>query len=439
MLKKSNSIKKYLATFLILFSFFFIIFYSYIFRYVNLEKEPLKLYFADHISEAYQEIIKEFNEKYKGQIEVVPVHIPFEKFSTNDRKELLTRYLRNKSDRIDVFSVDVIWTKRFSKWAVPFDRELSDFLTDSVLTEAIVSCRYDDKYVAAPIFIDIGLMYYKENFVKQTKNFEYYKKKIDSSISFSDLSKIKNELRVDENVYIFPASDYEGLICGFYEIYGELLGKRASNDYFVFDEKAMALAYKTLSDCFNSTKITPKKTLNFRETESLDYFLKGNGIFLRGWPGLERNAKALGYSQKDLENIKIAPTPSVEGRKGRAIVGGWNLMVSKFSNKKEAAFEFIKFFLKYETQKKLHLRGGYAPTNKNVYRYSNSKELNFYFNLIKSKSIHRPYIESYTKISDAISTLLRNALAKNVEANVFVENVKNALLDISKKEILVVK
>jgi multiple sugar transport system substrate-binding protein len=32
---------------------------------------------------------------------------PFQKFSTNERKELLTRSLRSKSDRIDIFSVDL--------------------------------------------------------------------------------------------------------------------------------------------------------------------------------------------------------------------------------------------------------------------------------------------------------------------------------------------
>ena len=68
-----------------------------------------KIYFVDHISAAHQKVIDKFNEKYKGQIEVVAINLPFVKFSTNERKELLARYLRSKSDRIDIFSVDQIW------------------------------------------------------------------------------------------------------------------------------------------------------------------------------------------------------------------------------------------------------------------------------------------------------------------------------------------
>jgi multiple sugar transport system substrate-binding protein len=32
-----------------------------------------------------------FNSRNKGRIEVVPVNLPFEKFTTNERKELLAR------------------------------------------------------------------------------------------------------------------------------------------------------------------------------------------------------------------------------------------------------------------------------------------------------------------------------------------------------------
>jgi len=84
------------------------------------ENPPVKkIYYVDNISSAHQKIIDAFNKKYAGQIEVVAINLSFDKFSTNERKELLARYLRNKSDRIDVFAVDQIWVPRFAKWAVP--------------------------------------------------------------------------------------------------------------------------------------------------------------------------------------------------------------------------------------------------------------------------------------------------------------------------------
>jgi len=82
---------------------------------------PAKIYFADNISIAHEALIKRFNETYRGEIEVVPINLPFSKFSTNERKELLARSLRSRSDLIDVFAVDLIWVPRFAKWCEPLD------------------------------------------------------------------------------------------------------------------------------------------------------------------------------------------------------------------------------------------------------------------------------------------------------------------------------
>ena len=88
-----------------------------------------KLYYVDNISKAHQSVIDGFNKEYKNRIEVIPVNIPFEKFTTNERKELLARSLRSHSDRIDIFAVDLIWGARFAKWAYP----LNSFFNDSTL------------------------------------------------------------------------------------------------------------------------------------------------------------------------------------------------------------------------------------------------------------------------------------------------------------------
>ncbi|RKY50187.1 MAG: hypothetical protein DRP92_08075, partial [Candidatus Neomarinimicrobiota bacterium] len=65
-------------------------------------KEVIKIYYADNISEAHRKIMDEFNRVNKGKIEVVAVDLPFTKFNTNERKEILARALRSKSSVIDV-------------------------------------------------------------------------------------------------------------------------------------------------------------------------------------------------------------------------------------------------------------------------------------------------------------------------------------------------
>ncbi|MFZ0389012.1 MAG: hypothetical protein WAN36_01025, partial [Calditrichia bacterium] len=62
------------------------------------KQEVTRIHFADNISSAHNKLIARFNEEYRGRIQVVPIDLPFSKFSTNERKELLARSLRSKSD-----------------------------------------------------------------------------------------------------------------------------------------------------------------------------------------------------------------------------------------------------------------------------------------------------------------------------------------------------
>ncbi len=47
------------------------------------EAKVTTLYFADNLSAAQQTIIDRFNAQYRGSLQVVPVNLPFTKFSTN--------------------------------------------------------------------------------------------------------------------------------------------------------------------------------------------------------------------------------------------------------------------------------------------------------------------------------------------------------------------
>jgi multiple sugar transport system substrate-binding protein len=149
-----------------------------------------KIYFVDHISTAHQKVIDRFNKKYKGQIEVEAINLPFIKFSTNERKELLARYLRSKSGRIDIFSVDQIWVPRFAKWAIPMEKHINPSSRNNLLKYAMQSCYYKDTLVAIPLYIDIALMFYRKDLLKipEYKLVEK-KKRIDYGDDFASLQK----------------------------------------------------------------------------------------------------------------------------------------------------------------------------------------------------------------------------------------------------------
>lgn len=377
-----------------------------------------KIYFADHISDVYQKVIDEFNKKYQGKIEVIPVHLPFEKFTTNERKELLTRYLRSKSDRIDVFSVDQIWVPRFAKWGTPFGSIPNSISADSLLPAALKSCYYNDQLVAAPLYIDVGLLYYRRDLLKKLDNSEKFESEVRNSLSWDDFIRLHKKYRnLNDLFYIFQADDYEGLVCNFLEMLAGQNKQLYENGVLQLNSPEAKNALKLLVDMVHTYNMSPKAVSEFRDRTSDLYYIENNGLFLRGWPSFLRDVKVdFGNSDK-IANLGIAPLPHFKGFRPVSVMGGWNLMISKYSSKKEESMEFIKFLLSKTTQQRLYQEGHYLPVNNNIYSDSiylkDQSDLKFFYGLINS-GVYRPALENYTKISDVISYYLYLAVKKDL-------------------------
>ncbi len=380
----------------------------------------VKLYFVDNISPAHQKIINGFNELYKGKIEVVPINLPFEKFSTNERKELLIRFLRSKNDRIDIFSVDQIWVPRFMKWTEPLGNYFSINDRNALLEPALQSCVYKDQLVAVPLYFDISIMYYRYDVISHLPDSDRIKREIDSSITwkrFIDL--YEKYFRGDERpYYLFAADGYEGLMCSFVEMLASQNSELFVNDSVKLNTPQSKRALNLLIDMVNKYSMTPKSVTAYKEVDCKELFLKKEGIFLRSWPG---NLK------KDIDEkvwkssaIGMAPLPHFQDGKAASVIGGWDLMISKYSTKKAEAIEFIKYILKENTQKIFMEESGYLPVLKAVYNekefIDKYPELKFYKRLIKS-AVSRPFLEKYTRYSDVISYYLNQAIKKQIPAD----------------------
>jgi multiple sugar transport system substrate-binding protein len=367
--------------------------------------KAVKIYFADNISPAHKKIINLFNEKYKGQIEVVPLDLPFSKFSTNDRKELLARYFRSKSDRIDVFSVDQIWVPRFAKWAIPLDEYFPDSEKTSILKYALKTCYYNDTLIAIPLYIDIALMYYRKDLIDRLSNAKQIEAKLKYSITWEDLISLNNKFP-DNPLFAFQADDFEGVICIYAEILANMHGKLMDKDSLLLKTPQAEKALQFLDDLVNKYKISPANVLRFKEDDSYKFFLQNNGVFLRGWTGLFKNNK-VGYTYLSMNNlIEEVPTPHLKGSEPTSVYGGWDLMVSKFSSKIPEAICFLKFLMSKDVQKILFEEGGFIPINNSIFNDSlyviKNPELTFYASLLKN-GMYRPFSEQYTNVSDVLS------------------------------------
>ena len=383
-----------------------------------------KVYFADNISPTHKYLIDKFNKMHEGKIEVVPIDLPFEKFSTNERKELLIRYLRSKSDRIDIFSVDHIWVPRFAKWTEPLDKYLTLKEKNELNERVLQTCYFQNKLVAIPLYFDISLLYYNNDEIDKLPNGEAIKSELNNFITWERFIELSAPLKKNKKpIYIFPADDYEGLMCSFIELLNSQNGNLFEADSVNLKTDTAEKSLQLLVDLVDRYKLTPPSVLSFRESESYFQFINENGYFLRGWTGLHVWYKNNIKDEDVRAKYNFAPMPHLKGSHPASVIGGWNLMLSKQSTKKNEAAEFIKFLISEESQIKMFEKGGYLPVIKSLFDNEEFIQRNPEFNLYKKiieTGVNRPFSDKYTRCSDIIAHYLNQAIKKEI-------SVKDAL------------
>ena len=192
---------------------------------INHEREITRVYYADNISKAHQKVIDLFNEKYKGEIEVVPIDLPVTKFTTNERKELLARSLRSDNSIFDIFAVDQIWVSRFAKWAEPLDNYFTQEEINKLLPGIIPVCTFKNQLMSLPLYLDIGMLFYRKDMIEQLPNHEEIEEKLRNSIEWNEFIEICNKYFEKNNAYVFQGKEYEGLICNYIEILSGMNGE----------------------------------------------------------------------------------------------------------------------------------------------------------------------------------------------------------------------
>ena len=352
--------------------------------------------YADNISSAHQLIIDRFNKEYKGEIQVKPIDLPFTKFSTNERKELLARSLRSKSTKLDVFAIDLIWSARFARWAEHLDEYMDKEKLDDILNTTLYNCYYKDDLIALPIYADIGMMYYRRDLIRSLPNGAEIEMKLKDSITWQDFLELSHRFENKNPFYIFPADNFEGLLCSFIEILFYNNIDFFQQDKIDWQSNDLKLTLNLLYDLIHTYKTSPLEVTNFKDNSCYSYFANNNGVFLRGWPSFMKDYKNLLRSKEIDELLETAALPHFKGTRPHSVIGGWNIMLSKYSENKEAAIKFIKFLLREESQKILYEFGAYLPVLNSVYEdfdfINRYPELNYNKKLLDN-GIHRPFLD----------------------------------------------
>jgi multiple sugar transport system substrate-binding protein len=369
------------------------------------------LFYADHLSSANRELISRFNKRYAGKIKVEAIDLPFAKFSTNERKELLARTLRSRSERLDIFSVDVIWIPRFAKWAMPLDDRIKPRIISEIIPAVRDIGRHEDDLVALPFYTDLMHMYFRRDIIRQWQNGAEVITALENGITWPQLDSLHSQYGGQHPAFLlFPGKSFEGLTCLFTAGIASLGGQLQSAEDGSFTHPNAQRSLAQLRHLLER-KIAPHDVLAMDEYLGYQYAIRQNAVFFIGWPGLIEQHLNPGDSL--IGQLSVAPLPHFSDGKKVAVFGGWNFMVSRYSKNPAAAITFLEFAFAVENQKRIHELGGYIPVNRTVYNdntfLQQHPRLRFYRELMPY-GIYRPKMENYTLVSDILARHLQRGL-----------------------------
>ncbi|MBN2281138.1 MAG: extracellular solute-binding protein [Candidatus Marinimicrobia bacterium] len=398
-----------------------------IFNLRHISNNVTKLYFADNISPAHQKVIDLFNERNQGEIEVVPINLPFTKFTTNERKELLARSLRTDNSIIDVFSVDLIWISRFAKWAEPLDNYFAKEELERILPSLMANSYFNNTLVSIPMYLDIGVLFYRRDLMaEKVKNWDQIENNFKHSLTWEQLIDISRTYFPGQYTFSFQGKAYEGLICNYAEIVGSMGGQISFDDSTKINAKASIDAIEFMHDLIHKHKIAPLEVTDFSEVSSYRYMRYNDVPFLRGWFSSSVDTVSFDSDQQHFSTLDMAMLPAFGDKPFKTSQGGWNLMIKKNCTKKDEAVKFIKFILSNEIQELMFNEARFLFVTNEMYDKKEVLGELTQYNLkeiIENHSVTRPVSENYTKISDIYSFYLNQALRGKIGAEVATDNI----------------
>ena len=344
--------------------------------------------------------------------------------ASDGRHDLFVKHLSSKSPALDVFWGDVTWAGEFiSKgWVLPLTRALTDADQVAYWKGPMDGCRGPDGAIyCIPSYVDAGVLYYRKDLLDESG--------LKPPKTWDDLVRISTTVSAkhkDMSGIVFQADQYEGLTVNFLEYAWGNNGSIQSGAKLTAVSRENEEALQFMVDMIHKYKIAPAYVLGFQEDFSRRYFEEGKAVFLRNWPYVWRTLK--GTPVED----KVGIVPVVHGRNGEsaAALGGWNIMVGRYSQNPEASIELAKFLGGTEAQTIQAIDKGDSPALMALYHDKRVVAANPFLPLISDVLGHtrpRPVVGAYRQGSAIFQKYIHQALAAEITPKAALAKIQQEL------------
>ncbi len=310
--------------------------------------------------ENFKTLVKPWEEATGHTVTMVPMPA-----STSDQFGQYRLWLAAGSPDVDVYQTDVIWAPQLADHFVDLTEVAKD-LAPTHFPSIIESQTVDGKLVALPVFTDAPALYYRKDLLE--------KHGATVPATWEELTataqKIQDAERAEGKAdlwgFVWQGNAYEGLTCNALEWVKSFGGGQiveTDGTVSINNEKAVA-AIETVKGWVGT--ISPGGVLAYQEEEARGVWQTGNAVFMRNWPYAYTLGNGDDSAVKGL--FDVAPLPTGGGNDtSAATLGGWNVAVSKYSTKQEAAVSLALYLAGPEAQKQRALTESNLPTIVSLY------------------------------------------------------------------------
>lgn len=349
----------------------------------------------------------------------VDVRLMRQPADSDQRREELVVPLRSGQPDPDVFLMDVVWVAQLaaSDWLEPLSpfAEKDDLSLDPFFGDVVeLADRYRGELVALPVYVDGGLLYYRVDLLA-----EYgfagppgtWDELVDCSLKVQEGERERNP---GFYAYVWQGAQYEGLVCNFLEVAASTKGWAPHPvKGYVPGGPETGEALRFMHDLIHVHRISPPNTYTeMKEEQSRIFFQNGNALFERNWPYAWTLHEAATSPVKG--KIGIARLPHFPGGRSVSTLGGWHAAISRSSDRKREAWQFMSYLSSFRTQKKLALSLGWNPARTDVYEdeevIRGIPHLPLLEGILKN-AVPRPRVPYYSQVSDVLQRHINAALS----------------------------
>jgi multiple sugar transport system substrate-binding protein len=342
----------------------------------------------------------------------IAVEILRQPADTSQQRQNLILALKAELANPDVVLMDVAWVGLFaaSGWLEPLTGVDPSPFFEGVIAE--VDTREGD-LVALPVYMDGGLLYYRADLLER---FGRGGPPATWPELLADCLAVQPALRESNPGFwgfIWQGAQYEGLVTSFLEFAGSEGGFVRVGGRIRLDLPANREALTFMRDLIWRYRVSPPSTYTeMKEEEVRLAFQQGDALFERNWPYAWRLHQQPGSPVAG--KVGIAPPPAPAGGRAVSTLGGWHIAVSRFSDRKREALEFLRFVTSRQGQRRMVLALGWNPGRQDLYEEPEILERMPYLRELKEVFRHarsRPVLPYYTQVSEIAQRHLNGTLA----------------------------